>query len=65
MTVNVSPAVERDLVRRVAAADGVFCFLDYDGTLSPLAPTPTRRWRSRAHPPLCDNLQPPQACKWH
>ena len=40
MTVNVSPAVERDLVRRVAAADGVFCFLDYDGTLSPLAPTP-------------------------
>src|SRR5512143_129409 len=40
MTVSVSRALERDLVRRVAAADSVFCFLDYDGTLSPLAPTP-------------------------
>lgn len=40
MTVHVSRAVEKELVRRVSAADSVFCFLDYDGTLSPLAPTP-------------------------
>lgn len=40
MSVHVSRAVEKQLERRVAAADRVFCFLDYDGTLSPLAPTP-------------------------
>jgi trehalose 6-phosphate phosphatase len=32
--------VEPGVLRRVAAAPRVFCFLDYDGTLSPLAPTP-------------------------
>ncbi len=40
MTLQLSRSVEKELVRRVAAADRVFCFLDYDGTLSPLAPTP-------------------------
>jgi trehalose 6-phosphate phosphatase len=32
--------VEADVLRRIAAADCVFCFLDYDGTLSPLVSTP-------------------------
>ena len=40
MSVEVSRSVEKELLRRIAAADSVFCFLDYDGTLSPLAPTP-------------------------
>jgi trehalose 6-phosphate phosphatase len=40
VTIGVSRAVEKKLIRRAAAADSVFCFLDYDGTLSPLAPTP-------------------------
>lgn len=31
---------EVTLLQRLAAAERVFCFLDYDGTLSPLAPTP-------------------------
>ncbi len=31
---------EAHVVRSLAVADGVFCFLDYDGTLAPLAPTP-------------------------
>ena len=41
MTRHVTHAVEKELVARIAAASDVFCFLDYDGTLSPLAPTPT------------------------
>lgn len=32
--------VEDAVLQRIAAAERVFCFLDYDGTLSPLAPTP-------------------------
>jgi trehalose 6-phosphate phosphatase len=32
--------VQAEVLRRVGAALAVFCFLDYDGTLSPLAPTP-------------------------
>jgi len=32
--------VEADVLQRIAAAHCAFCFLDYDGTLSPLAPTP-------------------------
>lgn len=32
--------VERDVLRRIAGAPGVFCLLDYDGTLAWLAPTP-------------------------
>jgi trehalose 6-phosphate phosphatase len=32
--------VEADVLRHIAAADCVFCFLDYDGTLSPLVSTP-------------------------
>ena len=32
--------VEADVLQRIAAAARVFCFLDYDGTLSPLAATP-------------------------
>jgi trehalose-phosphatase len=32
--------VEGEVLRRIATAERVFCFLDYDGTLSPLAPTP-------------------------
>ena len=32
--------VETDVVQRIAAAPSVFCFLDYDGTLARLAPTP-------------------------
>ena len=32
--------VEASVLRRIAAAARVFCGLDYDGTLSPLAPTP-------------------------
>jgi trehalose 6-phosphate phosphatase len=31
---------EVDVLRRLAAAERVFCFLDYDGTLAPLAPAP-------------------------
>lgn len=31
---------EAEVLKRVAAAPGVFFFLDYDGTLAPLAPTP-------------------------
>lgn len=41
MTRNVTHVVEKELVACIAAASKVFCFLDYDGTLSPLAPTPT------------------------
>jgi trehalose-phosphatase len=40
VSIPISRAVEKELVRRFAKADSVFCFLDYDGTLSPLAPTP-------------------------
>lgn len=29
-----------EVLRRLAAAPAVFCFLDYDGTLAPIAPTP-------------------------
>jgi trehalose-phosphatase len=32
--------VERDVLAELGAASSVFCFVDYDGTLSPLAPTP-------------------------
>jgi trehalose-phosphatase len=32
--------VEDTVLRRIAVAERVFCFLDNDGTLSPLAPTP-------------------------
>lgn len=32
--------VEAEVLRRVSAAERVFCFLDYDGTLAPLAQTP-------------------------
>jgi trehalose 6-phosphate phosphatase len=32
--------VENTVLQRIAAAERLFCFLDYDGTLSPLAPTP-------------------------
>jgi len=32
--------VEAAVLQRIATAERVFCFLDYDGTLSPLAPTP-------------------------
>jgi len=32
--------VEDAVLQRIAAAERVFCFLDYDGTLSRLAPTP-------------------------
>src|SRR6266446_5392339 len=32
--------VDGAVLRRVSAAAQVFCFLDYDGTLAPLAPTP-------------------------
>jgi trehalose-phosphatase len=32
--------VEATVLQRIAAAPSVFCFLDYDGTLAPLAPTP-------------------------
>jgi trehalose 6-phosphate phosphatase len=32
--------VEPAVLRRIATAERLFCFLDYDGTLSPLAPTP-------------------------
>jgi trehalose 6-phosphate phosphatase len=31
---------EAAVLQRIAAAPGVFCFLDYDGTLAPLAATP-------------------------
>jgi trehalose 6-phosphate phosphatase len=34
--------VEGQILRRLRAAERVFCFLDYDGTLAPLAPTPDR-----------------------
>ena len=40
MSVRVTRTVEKTLLSRIAAAPSVFCFLDYDGTLSPLAPTP-------------------------
>ncbi len=33
-------AVEDQVLRRLREAEHVFCFLDYDGTLAPLAPTP-------------------------
>ena len=32
--------VEADVVRRIARAGSVFCLIDYDGTLAPLASTP-------------------------
>lgn len=37
---------EHDIARRLRDAAHVFCFLDYDGTLAPLAPTPdeARPW---------------------
>ncbi|MBI3786108.1 MAG: trehalose-phosphatase [Deltaproteobacteria bacterium] len=41
MTVRWLPECEADVVRRLSSARGVFCFLDYDGTLAPLAPTPS------------------------
>lgn len=31
---------EAEVLRRIAAAPSLFCFLDYDGTLAPIAPTP-------------------------
>ncbi len=31
---------EREVLSRIGAASGICCFLDYDGTLAPLAPTP-------------------------
>lgn len=31
---------QADVMARIATAGSVFCFLDYDGTLAPLAPTP-------------------------
>src|SRR5262245_56361965 len=39
---NAQPlaAVQRAVLHRVATAPAVFVFLDYDGTLAPLAPTP-------------------------
>jgi len=40
MTARRLREVEPAVLRRLAAAERVFCFLDYDGTLSPLAPTP-------------------------
>ncbi len=40
MTAPISRSVQKELLWRIAAAPSVFCFLDYDGTLSPLAPTP-------------------------
>jgi trehalose 6-phosphate phosphatase len=40
MTARCLHEVEAGVLRRLAAAERVFCFLDYDGTLSPLAPTP-------------------------
>ncbi len=33
-------AVEAQILRRLQEAEQVFCFLDYDGTLAPIAPTP-------------------------
>lgn len=33
-------AAEAQVLQRLAAAASVFCFLDYDGTLAPIAPTP-------------------------
>lgn len=33
-------AAEADVLRRLAEAASLFCFLDYDGTLAPIAPTP-------------------------
>lgn len=33
-------AVEKQILRRLREAERVFCFLDYDGTLAPLAATP-------------------------
>jgi trehalose 6-phosphate phosphatase len=36
--------VEGALLQRIAAADRLFCFLDYDGTLAPLAPTPDKAY---------------------
>src|SRR3990172_4063071 len=33
-------AAEERILRRLGEAESVFCFLDYDGTLAPLAPTP-------------------------
>jgi len=39
-TARLLREVEVDVLQRIAAADRVFCFLDYDGTLSPLVPTP-------------------------
>jgi trehalose 6-phosphate phosphatase len=32
--------VEAQVLRRIAAARHLFCFLDFDGTLAPIAPTP-------------------------
>jgi trehalose-phosphatase len=40
MTVRCLREAQADVLRRIAAADSVFCFLDYDGTLSPLASAP-------------------------
>jgi trehalose 6-phosphate phosphatase len=40
MTTRWLHEVEGAVLRRLAAVERVFCFLDYDGTLSPLAPTP-------------------------
>jgi trehalose-phosphatase len=40
MTARWLREVEADVLRRIATASSVFCFLDYDGTLSPLAATP-------------------------
>jgi trehalose 6-phosphate phosphatase len=40
MTARPLREVETEVVQRLVAAANLFAFLDYDGTLSPLAPTP-------------------------
>ena len=45
-------AVEEQILRRLREAERVFCFLDYDGTLAPLAPTPDQALPLRGHRPV-------------
>lgn len=56
MTARWPREVAADVVGRIATAPNVFLFLDYDGTLAPLAPTPDAAQPLPATPALLQDL---------